>query len=216
MLGTPGPVTRERPSASLQPPGIAHRPRAQGQGDHQRVPWRGMNTPHPNYRIVEHDPAWGSVFVAERERIAAVLGLPQGRIEHIGSTAVPGLGAKPIVDIMAGAESESDYASHGARLKGLGYEDRGETVPGTRYIRKAGPPRVNLHLTVFGGEFWAEHLLFRDFLREHGETAREYERLKRQVLAGLGPDPPAYNAARAGFINAVLARARAGRGDERR
>ncbi|MCE7928323.1 MAG: GrpB family protein [Dehalococcoidia bacterium] len=169
-----------------------------------------MTAAHPNYRIVEHDPAWAAVFTAERERLAMALGLPPGRIEHIGSTAVPRLGAKPIVDIMAGAESEADYALHASRLAALGYEDRGETVPGTRYIRKAGPPRVNLHLTVFEAPFWVDHLLFRDFLREHGETAREYERLKRRILAEVGPDPPAYNAAKEAFINSVLSRARPG------
>lgn len=166
-----------------------------------------MTNPHPSYRIVPHDPAWGAIFAAERDLLVAALGLPVRRIEHIGSTAVPGLGAKPIIDVMAGADSAADYPRHVARLAPLGYDHRGDTVPGTLYVRKQGPPRVNVHLAVFGNEFWAEHLLFRDFLRAHPEAAREYEALKRRVLSEVGPDPPAYNAAKAAFIREIIARA---------
>ena len=66
---------------------------------------------------------------------------------------------------------------------------------------------MNVHLCVFGGELWLEHLLFRDYLRSHPETVREYEGLKRQTLAELDPDPPAYNAAKERFIREVIARA---------
>lgn len=166
---------------------------------------------HPSYRIVPYDPAWPRVFDAERALTAAALSLPHERIEHIGSTAVPRLGAKPIVDVMVGVDSEGAYPAFVALLAPLGYEHRGDTVPGTLYNRKEGPPRVNAHLCVFDGEFWREHLLFRDFLRTHPETAREYEALKRRILVELGPDPPAYNAAKEQFIREVIARARSGK-----
>lgn len=166
-----------------------------------------MTPSHPSYRIVPYDAAWPEVFEAERALIAAALTLPSEHIEHIGSTAVPGLGAKPIVDVMVGVDSESAYPPFVALLAPLGYEHRGDTVPGTLYNRKQGPPRVNAHLCVFGGEFWVENLLFRDYLRGHPATARKYEALKRQILAELGPDPPAYNAAKEAFIRNVVATA---------
>ena len=159
---------------------------------------------HPNYRIVPYNPGWPGIFIDERDALVRGLELPPDRIQHIGSTAVPGLGAKPIVDIMVGVGSEAGYPRYAALLSPLGYEHRGDTVPGTLYNRKQGPPRVNAHLCVFGGEFWVEHLLFRDYLRGHPATAREYEALKRQILAELGPDPPAYNAAKEAFIRNVI------------
>ena len=166
---------------------------------------------HPSYRIVRHDPGWAAIFYAERAVLAEALRVPRDCIEHIGSTAVPGLGAKPIIDVMIGVESETDYQRSVALLAPLGYDHRGDTVPGTLYNRKQGPPRVNAHLCVFGGGFWVERLLFRAHLRAHPETAREYEELKRQVLIDVGQDPPAYNAAKEPFIREVLGRARRSR-----
>jgi GrpB-like predicted nucleotidyltransferase (UPF0157 family) len=150
---------------------------------------------HPNFR-------------AEQNRIAGALNLPPERIEHIGSTAVPGLGAKPIVDIMVGSDAESDFQRCVTGLATLGFEHRGDTAPGALYNRKEGPPRVNAHLTIFGGEFWRDHILFRDYLRSDPETAKAYEALKLRILDELGPDPPAYNAAKASFIADVVRAAR--------
>lgn len=165
------------------------------------------NGTHPNYRIVPYDSSWPEVFERERTVIAGALSLSPGRVEHIGSTAVSGLGAKPIVDVMIGVDGESQFRRCVALLSPLGYEHRGETVPGTLYNRKEGPPRVNAHLCQFEGDFWSEKVVFRDYLRSHTETAREYEALKQRILEELGPDPPAYNAAKAPFIREVLARA---------
>ena len=163
---------------------------------------------HSSYRIVPHDERWQATFTSQLKFLREALSLSAERIEHIGSTAVPGLGAKPIVDVMIGVDSEAEYSTYVAALSTVGYECGGETVPGTLYNRKQGPPRVNAHLTVFGSEFWGEHLLFRDYLRAHPETASEYEALKRQILldpGDLGADPPAYNAAKESFIRRVLA-----------
>lgn len=165
---------------------------------------------HPNYRIVPYDEVWPGVFQRERALISGTLQLPLDRIEHIGSTSVPGLGAKPIIDVMVGVHSEAEYPRCVALLAPLGYDHRGETVPGTLYNRKEGPPRVNAHLCIFLGEFWVEKLLFRDYLRAHPETAREYEDLKRLVLVEVGEDPPAYNAAKEPFIREILRRAAEG------
>lgn len=92
-------------------------------------------------------------------------------------------------------------------LESIGYEWLGETVPGTLYLRKAEPRRFNLHLTQWNGNFRVDHLLFRDYLRAHPESAREYERLKRNLMARLASDPPAYNSAKASYIQCIVKKA---------
>ncbi len=169
--------------------------------------------PIGSYRIVEYDPRWPEWAREECRTVAAALDLSTGHVEHVGSTAVPGLGAKPIIDLMAGiAVAPSSDAGRAIqdRLRTMGYEIKGiETAPGTIYCRKADPRRFNLHLTEYGKEFWIEHLRFRDWLRSHPDDAAAYDRVKREILAGMGDDPsqPAYNAAKAPFIAAIMAKA---------
>ncbi|MGE0599128.1 MAG: GrpB family protein [Dehalococcoidia bacterium] len=165
-------------------------------------------TRHPSYRIDPHDPAWIPTAAAECDLIASALTLPRAQVAHIGSTSVPGLGAKPIIDVMVGVDSETVYPHYVPLLASLGYECRSETVPGTLYNRKQGPPRVNAHLCVYEGQFWVDKVLFRDHLRLHRATAQAYEHLKRQILIEVGQDPPAYNAAKESFIVEVLREAR--------
>ena len=121
----------------------------------------------PSYRIVDYDHGWPSFFEEEKALVVAATGIAPERVEHVGSTAVPGLGAKPIIDLMVGVPRVEGAQREIDALAGVGYDWRGETVPGTLYIRKAEPRRFNLHLTQWGGKFWTDLLLFRDFLRAH-------------------------------------------------
>ena len=121
---------------------------------------------------------------------------------------MPGLGAKPILDMMLGVTRPSNVYRYLERLEGIGYEHRAETVPGTLYLRKASPHRFNLHVTDYEGAFWVEHLLFRDYLRAHRDVALRYENLKRALMSTLASDPPAYNEAKADFIERIVAAAR--------
>ena len=162
----------------------------------------------PSYRIVEYDQRWPILYEEEKALVVAATGTMADRVEHIGSTAVPGLGAKPIIDMMVGVPSVEGAERQRETLEGVGYEWRGETVPGTLYLRKAKPRRFNLHLTQWDGDFWLTKILFRDFLRTHPETARQYEDLKRELMAQLASDPPAYNDAKASFIESVVQKAR--------
>ena len=162
----------------------------------------------PSYRIVEYDQKWPALYEEQKAIVVAATGIVAKRVEHIGSTAVPGLGAKPIIDLMVGVSGVEDAQRQIEALEGVGYEWRGETVPGTLYLRKAEPRRFNLHLTQWEGEFWLDHLLFRDFLRTHPEMARQYECLKRELMSQLASDPPAYNAAKTSFIEFIVQQAR--------
>ena len=118
----------------------------------------------PGYRIVDHDIIWSNAFAEEKARVVDLLGIGEMYVQHVGSTAVPGLAAKPIIDIMVGIPDMKYADDYTSRLERIGYEWRDDTVPGTRYIRKAAPRRFNLHLTEHCGTFWEELLPVISFL----------------------------------------------------
>lgn len=129
-------------------------------------------------------------------------------IEHIGSTSVPGLAAKPIIDIMAGVESLGDAAPLVAPLAAVGFEYvPKDGQPDRLFFRRGerGAGTHHLHVVELGGEEWLRHLLFRDRLRADEGKAREYERLKKELAAAHAEDRYAYTEAKSPFINRVLA-----------
>lgn len=158
--------------------------------------------------ILGHDPQWRTRFLEEAERIRAACAPAVIAIEHVGSTSVPGLAAKPIIDIMAGVR---DLASAGAlvpAMEGLGYESVGaHGVEGRLYFRKGVPRSHHVHMTDMGSAFWKKHLLFRDQLVEHPEIAAEYAALKRALAARFGADRDGYTEAKTDFIERCLAAA---------
>jgi GrpB-like predicted nucleotidyltransferase (UPF0157 family) len=164
--------------------------------------------------IIEgYNPAWPSRYEAERERILRAIGPWVAAIEHIGSTSVPGLGAKPIIDIMAAVRSLDDAMQCVEPLSALGYQYHPEfedSLPERRYFNR-GPrnDRYHLHMVELTGGFWERHLLFRDYLRAHTEAAREYERLKRDLAARYHEDRSAYTDAKAEFVRSIEEKARA-------
>jgi GrpB-like predicted nucleotidyltransferase (UPF0157 family) len=161
-----------------------------------------------SYRIAEYDKDWPAQFEQEKARVVSALGIDEGCVVHVGSTSVPGLAAKPIIDMMVGIPAVEEAGRRVTLLEDIGYEHRGETVPGTLYIRKETPRRYNLHLTEHRGVFWEDHLLFRDHLRAHSDSRERYETLKRELMSRLAADPPAYNDGKSDFIRATMADAR--------
>jgi len=170
-----------------------------------------------SYHLVPPDHDWPRLASEEITSIARALNIELNHLAHVGSTAVPGLGAKPIIDLMVGIpdfNSSKDNQQYLAPLELIGYEfDGTETVPGTYYIRKALPQRFNLHMTKYGNAFWIDHLLFRNYLRSHPESVQQYEDLKQGLIEKLGPDPDkqAYNKGKDCFISAILDMARRGK-----
>jgi tRNA threonylcarbamoyladenosine biosynthesis protein TsaE len=139
--------------------------------------------------LAEYDPAWPQRFAAEAEQIQSALGDLVVEIEHVGSTAVPGLAAKPTVDIAAGATTIELPPEAVAALQALGYEDAGdESKPGEHNFRKGPrfPREVIVHVVEWGGPRWQAHLRFRDALRSDPALAEEYEQLKRSLLEQRG------------------------------
>jgi GrpB-like predicted nucleotidyltransferase (UPF0157 family) len=135
-------------------------------------------------------------------------------MEHVGSTAVPGLGAKPIIDIMVAVSRLADAQACIEPLQSLGYEyvpEYEDELPERRYFRK-GPLEKqthHLHMVELTSEFWERHLLFRDYLRTHPQEAQQYHKLKKELAAKFGSDTVAYTDAKTPFIRSVEAKARA-------
>lgn len=163
-------------------------------------------------RVVEYDPAWPEQFERERREIEHALGDAATRIEHVGSTAVPGLAGKPIVDLLIGVSDLADTSYHNDALAALGYQSFGEIfIPGRIYLRKRGPRHFNISLTVEGGEFWTTQLLLRDYLRAHVEEADAYANEKRLAMVGGARMFSTYSQAKGPFLSALIGRARAWR-----
>lgn len=159
--------------------------------------------------VVEYDPEWPHRYEAERARIVTALGGLIAGIEHVGSTAVPGLGGKPVIDMMVGVARFEDGECCVTPLEGLGYEYRGEAgIPGRLYFRKGLPRTHQVHLVEQDGDFWEDVLLFRDFLRTHPETAEKYYSLKKELAVKFPTDREVYAEAKTPFIRAVVDRAR--------
>ena len=163
--------------------------------------------------IVDYDPRWPEMFEAEKARILQAVGEHVVAVEHVGSTAVPGLAAKPTIDIIAGVRRLEEARSCIGPLAAIGYEYVPEyelEMPERRYFRK-GPPEsrtVHLHMVEIGGDFWWRHLTFRDYLRENREEARQYEALKRGLAAKHGSDREAYTDGKTAYIRSVEERSR--------
>jgi len=159
--------------------------------------------------VVDHQPEWIDRFREERARLAEVFAGVPVTIEHVGSTAVLGLAAKPIVDICVGLESLEHAEARVRALATLGYEYVPEyeaVVPDRRYFRRPvrRPRTHHVHCVVRGGEFWERHLRFRDHLRKDPATAAEYGALKKKLAARFAHDRPAYTEGKTPFIERVL------------
>lgn len=155
--------------------------------------------------IVDYDKRWPADFERLRRRLAAGLGSVVLRIEHVGSTAVPGLAAKPTLDVDVVVAADDVQAAI-ERLGAIGFEHQGDLgVPGREALKgPEGGDACHVYVCVEDGEPLRAHLTFRDQLRAHPETAAEYAALKRDVAARFGTDRDAYTRAKSEFIQRVL------------
>jgi GrpB-like predicted nucleotidyltransferase (UPF0157 family) len=166
--------------------------------------------------VVDYDPRWPLRYQRERDRIAAALGEHAVAIEHVGGTAVPGLPAKPVIDIMVGVPDIERAGQAVAGLINLGYQyvpELESQLPERRYFRRGTPETHHVHMVAVSSDFWEEHLLFRDYLRTHPQAAEEYGKLKRGLANRFRFDRDAYRAGKLPFIDTVVdaARREAGR-----
>ncbi len=165
--------------------------------------------------VVPYDSDWPRQFEWERALLAQVFSGTRVAIEHVGSTAVPGLAAKPIIDIMAGVSALSEVESRIPVLESRGYEyvpEYESQLPERRYFRKppTGPRTHHLHAVTRDSSFWRSHLLFRDYLRAHPDAAAAYLELKAHLASRHGTDRVAYTEGKSAFVESVLKRATGG------
>ena len=162
-------------------------------------------------QIVPYDPGWVLQFDSERDRIARALGELARRIDHHGSTAVPGLEAKQIIDIQVSVERLQPIRAYSEPLAALGYVHAphlDDAVCPFLHRPHQWPHTHHLHVVQAGGDEERRTLAFRDFLREHGDVAREYAALKKhlapQVNAAESSSLEWYANAKSAFIDRVV------------
>lgn len=167
-----------------------------------------LGLPSGTVTLSPYDPSWPGEFERERARLAGALGDLSRDIVHVGSTAVPGMVAKPLIDVMVGLGSLGDAAAAIQRIEALGYSYKGEFgIPDRHFFVLGEPTTHHVHVVFHNGPFWRLNVLFRDYLRAHPDEARQYEALKRSLAAKFASSREEYTKGKDAFIKEVLARA---------
>lgn len=159
--------------------------------------------------VVDPDPAWAAMGEAACAEVAAALGPYVVEVQHIGSTSVPGLAAKPVIDLLVGVRSLDDSPAIVAAVTGLGYEyvpEFEDELPNRRYFRRFadGVRTHQVHLVErTDTDWWDRHVAFRDWLRTHPDDRDAYAELKRRLAVEHRDDRAAYTDAKSDFIHAI-------------
>jgi len=175
---------------------------------------RNLMPPHGNIglqrgtvKLVDHNLNWYECFKEEKELLLRIVGEKIVDVRHIGSTSIPGVPAKPIIDILAAVKALTDVEEFTEDLQKFGYEDKGDAgVPGRRFFVKGEETNRTHHLNFCetNSEFWTSHLAFCDYLVRHPETAEEYSLLKRELADRFPMDRGAYTLGKEKFVRSVL------------
>jgi GrpB-like predicted nucleotidyltransferase (UPF0157 family) len=156
--------------------------------------------------LVEHDPGWAQAYDEEKQRIGHALAGLAVDIQHYGSTAVPGIRAKPILDIVVGIKRLAVGGECIQPLRMIGYDYLGdEFVPGGLFFARGVPRTHHLHVVDWCGTRWTDNMRFRDCLRAEPATARRYEATKIALADRYSADRASYTRSKAAFIASVLA-----------
>ncbi len=138
-------------------------------------------------RIADYDPQWAVLYEEEKSRVLEVVGHIIVGVEHIGSSAIPTLGAKPVIDIIVAVPQLNITEKCIASLRSIGYEyvpEHEDSIPERHYFHKGHPPmeqHYHLHMVERTSNFWMKHLLFRNYLCTHLKDAQEYYELKKKI-----------------------------------
>ncbi len=159
--------------------------------------------------VVAYDESWVERFVVAERELRVALAPFVVEIEHIGSTAVPGLAAKPVIDIQVGVQTLDDSAEIVSAVESLGYQyvpEFEDELPDRRYFRRwlDGRRSHQIHLVERSNtEWWDRHVRFRDWLRDHDDDRLRYAELKMKLASTHRDDRRAYTDAKSGFIRAI-------------
>jgi GrpB-like predicted nucleotidyltransferase (UPF0157 family) len=159
--------------------------------------------------VLDYDPRWPALFEQEKRKLVVALGNTFLMIEHIGSTAVPGLASKPVIDIGVGVRCLTDPGDLVPRIESLGYIYEPileQLLPERRFFWKGTPiiHTFHLHLAEVNNPVLLRPIRFRDFLRKHPEAASEYGELKKELAKSCKQDIDAYVAGKTAFVEMIM------------
>ena len=156
-------------------------------------------------KLAPYSPDWPAQFAAEADIVRRHVGDLALDVQHIGSTAVPGMDAKPIIDMAVAVESLASVPACAERLARAGYEYKGEYgLPGRHFFTKGNPTLFHLHIVEKTSEHWRVWLTFRDHLNAHADVRREYNDFKRGLARQYADNREAYTTAKHPFISNIL------------
>ncbi len=160
--------------------------------------------------VIEYTPLWIDIFNNEKSLLRRALGDIALDIQHVGSTSISGLAAKPIIDIIIGVKNIELFSTQVMlNLENVDYVFRGDAgVPGRIFFRK-GFPRAKYHLSIatLNGDYWRNQIVFRDYLRSHPDDAIEYQNLKVKLAYEYSNDRVKYTKLKEPFIRKILDKA---------
>jgi GrpB-like predicted nucleotidyltransferase (UPF0157 family) len=162
-------------------------------------------------QLVAYDPRWAVESLVEAKSIARALGIPADRIHHVGSTAVPGLAAKPIIDLFAADDCLHGAGYYTGRLAPLGYQWEAVADSDRFLFWRGRPRRYHLHIAAHNSWHHWRLILFRDYLTTHPAEAQNYLQVKTDLARRYRTDRKAYSQAKGEYVNHVLALALADR-----
>src|SRR5918998_4131572 len=161
--------------------------------------------------VVPHDPLWRDAFEAEAKHVTAALGENVVAVHHIGSTAIPDIYAKPVIDLLVEVRDITEVDGRSSAMESLGYEVMGEYgIPGRRYFRKdneEGTRTHHIHAFESGSAEVERHLAFRDYMIAHPVDAQKYSELKRRLAEEHPQSMDGYMDGKDGFIKEMDRRA---------
>lgn len=157
--------------------------------------------------VVPYNPEWKTLFENEKQLLESIFLPAEVEVHHIGSTSVPGLSAKPIIDIMLAADSLEQVEKATPAIEGAGYEAKGENgIPGRRYFQKHdenGIRKVHLHSFEKGSHQLYRHIVFRDYLRSHPREASKYSEVKEKAARKYEFDIDSYIAEKSPIVKEI-------------
>lgn len=162
-------------------------------------------------RLEVHNPKWTKMFEIEAGELRRIFGSLAIDINHVGSTSIPDICAKPIIDIQVSLRSLADFEQVRHQFEQAPYSVKPDPVPDEQLVRKGEETNrlFLIHVVEKGSERYTNTLLFRDYLLSHPETAKAYEALKIELATKYANDRPSYTAAKSDFIQGVIKQAKA-------
>ena len=166
---------------------------------------RASKTDKRRVEVVSYNPNWKEMYKEESEKIKNVLSDIIIDIHHIGSTAMPGIKAKPVIDILVEVKDIEGVDQYNHKMKELGYEAMGEYgIPKRRFFRRGGDKRTHhIHIFQLGNEEIERHINFKEYLIAHPDKAREYSKLKEKLANNYTYNVENYNNGKSYFIKEI-------------